>query len=101
MKPRVNTRNGPGHALHSKNIMPDPTEEQVFYYGLYLIDVLLKNRNRSLEDWLVMSLPQHNWATAVRNRLIVEQLSYDNDEQTELANQRIPTLNTYWLACSF
>ena len=29
----------------------------------------------------------------VGNRLIAEQLSYDNDEQTGLANQRIPTLN--------
>ena len=40
-----------------------------------------------------MPLPQHNWQAVVGNRLIAEQLSYDNDEQTEVADQRIPTLN--------
>ena len=76
-----------------KNIILDPTEEQVFDYGLYLIDVLLHNKNRSLQDWPAMPPPQHNWQAVVGNRLIAERLSYDNDEQTGLANQRIPTLN--------
>ena len=40
-----------------------------------------------------MPLSQHNWQAVVGNRLIAEQLSHDNDEQTGLANQRIPTLN--------
>ena len=81
------------HALQAKNIILDPTEEQVFNYGLYLIDVLLHNKNRSLQDWPAMPIPQHNWQAVVGNRLIAEQLSYDNEEQTELATQIIPTLN--------
>ena len=93
MEFRVNICDDLGHALHSKNIILDPTEEQVFDYGLYLIDVLLHNKNRSLQDWPAMPLPQHNWQAVVGNRLIVEQLSYDNEEKTGLANQRIPTLN--------
>src|ERR1700678_4849184 len=40
-----------------------------------------------------MPLPQHNWQAVVGNRLIAKQLSYNNDEQTESANQRIPTFN--------
>ena len=40
-----------------------------------------------------MPLPQHDWAAAVGNRLIADQLSYNNDEQNELAAQHIPTLN--------
>jgi hypothetical protein len=47
---RVNICDDLRHALHSKNIMADPTEEQVFDYGLYLIDSLLRNGNRSLQD---------------------------------------------------
>ena len=41
-----------------------------------------------------MPFPQHNWEAVVGNRLFAEQLSYDNDEQTGLAYQRIPTLNS-------
>ena len=39
------------HALHSKNIVRDPTEDQVFDYGLYLIDKILQSSNKSLKDW--------------------------------------------------
>ena len=93
MEFRVNMCDDLRHALQAKNIVLDPTEEQVFDYGLYLIDVLLHNKNRSLQDWPAMPLPQYNWQAVVGNRLIAEQLSYDNEEQTGLANQRIPTLN--------
>ena len=100
MEFRVNICDDLRHALHSKNIILDPTEEQVFDYGLYLIDVLLCNGNRSLQDWPAMPLPQHNWQAVVGNRLIAEQLSYDNDEQTGLANQRFPTFNNGQCAAS-
>ena len=81
------------HALHSKNIVQDPTEEQVFDYGLYLIDGILRGSNKSLHDWPTMPLPQNDWAAAVGNRLIAEQRSYNIDEQAQLATQRIQTLN--------
>jgi hypothetical protein len=93
MEFRVNICDDLRHALHFKNIILDPTKEQVFDYGLYLINCLLGNGNRSLRDWPAMPFLQENWAQVVGNRLIAEQHSYDNDEQTELANQRIPTLN--------
>jgi hypothetical protein len=82
MEFRINICDDLRHALHSKNIILDPTEEQVFDYGLYLIDCLLGNGNRSLRDWPAMPFPQENWAQVVGNRLIAEQRSYDNDEQT-------------------
>ena len=81
------------HALHSKNIVRDPTEEQSFDYGLYLMDDILRGSNKSLKDWPTMPLPQHDWAAVVGNRLIAEQRSYNIDEQAQLAAQRIPTLN--------
>ena len=73
------------HALHSKNIVLDPTEDQVFDYGLYLIDNILHGSNKSLHDWSTMPLPQNDWAAVVGNRLIAEQRSYDIDEQALLA----------------
>jgi hypothetical protein len=93
MEFRVNLCDDLHHALHSKNIIQNPTEDQIYDYGLYLIDRILQTGNKSLKDWPAMPLPQLNWAAAVGNRLIAEQRSYDNNEQTELANQRIPTLN--------
>jgi len=81
------------HALHSRNIVRDPTEDQVFDYGLYLIDCILGGSNKFLRDYHTMPLPQNDWAAAVGNRLIAEQRSYDIDEQAQLAVQHIPTLN--------
>jgi PIF1-like helicase/Helitron helicase-like domain at N-terminus len=98
MEFRINICDDLRHALHSKNIILDPTEEQVFDYGLYLIDCLLRNSNKSLQDWPAMPLPQHNWAVLAGNRLIAEQHDYDNDQETGLANQLIPTLNNGQLA---
>ena len=40
-----------------------------------------------------MPLPQMDWNVVVGNRLIAAQRSYNMDEQTQLATQRIPTLN--------
>jgi PIF1-like helicase len=54
---------------------------------------LLCNGNKLLQDWPAMPLPQLNWTEVVGNRLIAEQHFYDNDEQTGLADQCIPTFN--------
>ena len=81
------------HALHNRNILHDPTQEQVFDYGLYLIDRLLQNANKSLRDWPTMPLPQEDWDALVGNRLIREQRNYDMDHETHMAEQLIPTLN--------
>src|SRR6202789_2694972 len=90
---RVNICDDLRHALHSKNIVRDPTDDQVYDYGLYLIDHILRGGNKSLQDWPTMPLPQFDWAAAVGNRLIAEQRTYDIDEQAQLATERIQTLN--------
>ena len=46
-----------------------------------------------MQDWPAMPLPQMDWNLAVGNRLIADQRSYDINQQTQLATQRIPTLN--------
>ena len=90
---RVNICDDLQHSLQSRNIIDNPTEEQVFDYGLYLIDRILRAGNKALQDWPSMPLPQNDWAAALGNRLIADQRSYDRDEQAQLATQRIPTLN--------
>ena len=58
-----------------------------------LIDKILQSSNKSLKDWPSMPLPQHDWVMLVGNRMIIEQRSYDVDEQAHLAAHKIPTLN--------
>ena len=81
--------------LQHKNICQNPTEEDVFDYGLYLIDKLLSSSsgNKGLEHWPTMPQPQQNWALDIGNHLIAEQLGYDAEEQTHLADEHIPKLN--------
>src|SRR5277367_4315794 len=81
------------HTLQSRAIINNPSEVQVFDYGLYLIDRILRAGNKELKDWPAMPLPQIDWNLAVGNRLVADQRSYDLDEQAQLATQRIPTLN--------
>ena len=75
------------HALHNGNIRRDPTEEQVFDYGLYLIDRLLRSTNKTLADWPTMPQPQEDWDALIGNRLIAEQRNYDMAQEEQVAAQ--------------
>src|SRR5271155_3649723 len=81
------------HTLQSRAIINNPTEDQVFDYGLYLINRILRAGNKELGHWPAMPLPQFDWNLAVANRLVADQRSYHLDEQAQLATQRLPTLN--------
>src|SRR5271156_6793793 len=81
------------HTLQSRGIFNNPTEDQVFDYGLYLIDRILRANNKELKQRPAMPLPQIDWNLAVGNRLVADQHSYNVDEQAQLATQRLPTLN--------
>jgi hypothetical protein len=79
--------------FHNRN--EEPSEEEIQDYGLYLIDQLLIQSGKSLQDW--DSLPQvtGDWGTLLQNLnpLIVEQKDYDILEQADLAEQHIANLN--------
>jgi hypothetical protein len=63
--------------------MEQPTQEQVFDYGLYLIDSLLFQLSKSLSDFPGMPRSVMNWEQQAQyNRLIMEQLDYDRNEET-------------------
>ncbi|EDR02687.1 uncharacterized protein LACBIDRAFT_308240 [Laccaria bicolor S238N-H82] len=61
----------------------------------YIIDKVLHSSsgNKGLEHWPTMPQPQQNWDLEIGNSLIREQLDYDAEEQTCLANERILKLN--------
>ncbi len=82
------------HRVQVTNVRNDPTEEEVYDYGLYLIEGIHLQRNKSLANCPGMPQPQHDWAADFGNRLIAEQQNYDPVEQHQLADERIPSLNT-------
>jgi hypothetical protein len=73
----------------------EPSEDEIQDYGLYLIDQLLSQSGKRLQDW--DSLPQvtGDWATILQNLnpLIAEQRDYEPQEQADLAEQHIANLN--------
>ena len=67
--------------------------EEVYNFGLYLINDLLHKAGHSLQDFPLMPLPQHDWNAQIGNSLIAKHLAYDQDEQQVLAEQHIAMLN--------
>src|ERR1700690_887596 len=73
--------------------IPEPTDDQIYDYGLYLMEGLLKAQGSSLEKFPPMPVSQMAWAELLGNHLIMEQRDYDHAEQQQIANLRIPRLN--------
>ena len=71
----------------------EPSEAQIQDYGLYLIDQLLSQYGKRLQDWGSMPQVVGDWAVLTGNPLILEQLEYDAEEQGLLAAECIATLN--------
>ena len=73
----------------------DPSDEDIQDYGLYLIDQLLAQSGKRLSHWDCLSQVTQDWGAILDNLnpLIVEQRDYSLLEQTNLANQHIPSLN--------
>jgi hypothetical protein len=80
------------HALWQKGIH-DPTVEQIYDYGLYLIEQTLERQNKSLAEFPPMPLPQGNWAQQFGNHLIQEQLNYDPVQQLLESEERQAQFN--------
>ena len=81
------------HHLH----MPDLTEDQIYGYGLYLINVSLQKSGKSLKDFADMPVPQVHWENGVENQLIAEQYNYDlNALHQIVANGEGTLTNEQW-----
>jgi len=70
----------------------NPTAEDVYDYGLYLLDQLLSALGHTLSDF---SMPrhQHNWGAVVGNHFIAEQRAYNIDVERQEAIANIRCLN--------
>lgn len=71
----------------------DVTEEDVFDYGLYLVEQLLREAGRSLHDFPSMPCPERDWGGVVGNPLIAEQLNYNRDNEKAKAEELVVLMN--------
>lgn len=71
----------------------EPNQDQIYDYGLHLIDQELKRHGKSLEDYPTMPRPQNDWGQIRGNQLIFEQRNYNREEQQEHVDRGLPTLN--------
>jgi hypothetical protein len=73
--------------------IPDPSDEQVYDYGLYLMEKLLKAQGSSLDKFPPMPVSLMGWTVLLGNYLLMEQKDYNQDQQQQMADQCIPNLN--------
>lgn len=68
------------------------SEEDIYDFGLYLLNNILKDSGRSLNEFR-MPQPTRDWEALTQNHLIAEQLHYDQQSEQDAAHQQIKTLN--------
>ena len=57
------------------------TDDDIYDYGLYIIDNLLQESGHSLCDWPSMPQLQRQWEQYTVNKMIAEQLNYNHNSQ--------------------
>ena len=83
-----------GHYLQTRQGIHNPGAEQIYDYGLYLIDKeLRKFSGKGLEQFPSMPQPQENWAQHIGNRLIAAQRDYNREEMQLLAISEVAKMN--------
>ena len=65
-----------GHRLQAMGIQ-NPTDEDIYDYGLFLLNKILGDSGHSLANFPSMPQPIRDWAALNVNPLIAEQLSYN------------------------
>lgn len=70
-----------------------PPEDDVFDYGLYLLETILGESGQSLAHFPPMPLPQRDWTARAMNPLISEQLNYDRSAERDAAEAFAQRLN--------
>jgi len=72
----------------------DPSEADIFDYGLYLLDDPLQQSWKCLaNDFPSMPTAQHNWGKHTQNQLIAEQLNYNQNQECDCACRQVLSLN--------
>ena len=80
------------HHLHELG-RTSVTDNEVYDFGLHLINNILGDSGHTLSDFPSMVQPVYNWFDTVNNRLISQQLNYDHQAEHDMATHFIASLN--------
>ena len=69
------------------------TQNDVYDFGLHLIDDILHDSGHALCDFPSMPQSVINWSSTIRNRLITQQINYDSHSEAITAHQLMSSLN--------
>ncbi|CAG8521376.1 1196_t:CDS:2, partial [Cetraspora pellucida] len=79
--------------LYNKYGILDLTEDQIYDFGLFLLDEILYDSNKSLNMFPSMPFWEHDWGHYRGNILIYEQLNCNYDILQEIVNECVIQLN--------
>ena len=71
----------------------NPPEDNMYDFGLFLLDKVFWESGHTLDNWPSMLKPQNDWNNLVINLLIAEQLNYDRNILCVNLDSRLPHLN--------
>jgi hypothetical protein len=71
----------------------NPSEDDIYDFGLFLLDKVLRESGHTLDNWPSMPKPQNDWNNLVINPLIAEQLNYDRNMLRVDLDSRLLRLN--------
>jgi len=71
----------------------NPSDDDVFDYGLHLLQNILKKSGKLLQNYPDMPIPQQQWDQLDGNYLLQEQLDYDPEEMHQRVNLLYPNFN--------
>lgn len=72
----------------------NPSTNDVYNYGLHIIDTILHESGHTLHDWPSMPTVQWLWEQYSTNEMIAEQLNYNRDSQHAYWESHYHMLNT-------
>jgi hypothetical protein len=78
----------------ARDILTDIPPDEVYDFGLFLIDQNLRQHGMSLSSFPSMPAVQRNWDDLQENPFMLEQLAYPRNEEIQLAEDNVPLLNT-------
>ncbi|KAA6408564.1 MAG: atp-dependent dna helicase pif1 [Lasallia pustulata] len=86
------------HRLWQQSILPSQVVDPHLDYGLYLIQDVLADYDKTLADYQLPSF-LYNWACGAGNPLIAAELEYNQPQEAALAAERCLQLNTGQKRC--
>ena len=67
-------------------------DEDLYDFGLHLLDEILHDSGHSLSGIPSMFQPVHDWFSTLRNRLITQQLNFDPESENILGQEHVTSL---------